>query len=210
VIINLQRTQHDNKAEKSGGLVIRAKADEVMRLLMSKLETPLKKYIRQVSVNVKHHFEEKEGSNNAGSETVDVIGTFKLGIHSTHGPQCPLPMIRSVTFHFQGSGDTQPMVCAQPPFEVVKQVASHEECIVKITVQLEEGDGIDDVTTVYTGAKEAFLQLKSENEGAVGPGGHKGEQVWTFVSQVVHYHPEEMKKEEEKEEDRGGKKARLE
>jgi hypothetical protein len=201
VIINLQRTQHDNKAEKSGGLVIRAKADEVMRLLMSKLETPVPPYIREVSVNIKHHFEKKEGTN-----------YLVLGIHSTHGPKYALPMIRSVSFHLQGSGETQPMVCAQPPFEVEKQVASLEECIVKISVELEEADGMDDVSMVYTGAREALLQLKNEHEGAVEMsipvGGHKGEQMWTFVSQVVHYYPQEEKKEDDK--DRGGKKARLE
>lgn len=197
MIINLQRTQHDKKAEKSGGLVIRAKADDVMRLLMSKLETQVPPFIREVSVNVRHHFEKKK---------------LYLAIHSRHGPECALPMIRSASFHFKGSNEP-PIVRAQPPFEVEKQIASLEECIAKITLQLEEADELDDVSMVYTGAREALMPFKSEDDEAngaeveAGVGRHKGEHTWTFVSQIVHYHSNNG--EQRRGEDRAGKKARL-
>jgi hypothetical protein len=209
VIINLQRTQHDNKAEKSGGLVIRAKADEVTRLLMSKLERPVPPFIREVSVNVKHHFEKKERNDSIDAVSA-ALGTLKLGVHSKHGPGYALPMIRSVNFHFKGNDDS-PMVCTQPPFEVEKHITSHEECIAKITLQLEESEGVDDVSMVYTGAREAVVKCENEEKGAEGTGvtkEHKGEQSWTFVSQIVHYH---SNGDDEKDEvDRVGKKARLE
>ncbi len=171
---------------------------------MSKLETPVPPFIRRVSVNVVHHFEIEGNDNVLGTKKLN----FKLAIHSMHGPECALPMIRSVSFFFQGSQDPQSIVCAQAPFEVEKQITSVEECIIKIQMELEEAGELDDVSMVYTGAREAALKLKNEDDGAAVAELNKGEQVWTFVSQIVHYHTKD--EDEGGEGDRSGKKARLE
>ena len=179
---------------------------------MSKLATPVPPFIREVSVNVRHHFEKnkRKGAKIGTADGVnDALGTLKLAIYSRHGPECALPMIRSVSFHFKGR--ESPIECAEAPFEIEKEIASHEECIVKITMQLEEADGLDDVSMVYTGAKEALIELKDEDEGAAAagvPSEHKGEQMWTFVSQIVHYHSTDDEQDDGRE--REGKKARLE
>jgi len=64
VIINLQRTQHDNKAAKSGGLVCHARCDDVMRLLVERLGLVVPPYKRRDAVIVGH---QQHGPGKAGS-----------------------------------------------------------------------------------------------------------------------------------------------
>lgn len=67
VIVNLQKTQHDNKAAKSGGLVIHARCDEVMALLARKLGMELPSFRRQDAVVVGHQQHAAAGRTRAGS-----------------------------------------------------------------------------------------------------------------------------------------------
>jgi hypothetical protein len=53
-IINLQKTQHDNKAVKSGGLVCHARCDDVMRLLARKLRLEVPRFVRRDAVVIGH------------------------------------------------------------------------------------------------------------------------------------------------------------
>lgn len=68
VIVNLQRTQHDNKAVKSGGLVCHARCDEVMRLLARKLQLAVPPYVRRDAVVVGH----QQHSSSVSSELAEL------------------------------------------------------------------------------------------------------------------------------------------
>ena len=90
-IINLQRTQHDAKAVKSGGLVCHARCDEVMRRLASRLRLAIPSYERRDAVAV-------------GSVQHVAVGTslpFSVHIQSSHGAKCPMPMVVAVDVSFE-------------------------------------------------------------------------------------------------------------
>lgn len=62
VIVNLQRTQHDNKAAKSGGLVLHTRCDEVMAALARRLGLAVPPYVRRDAVMVGHQQHAAPGS----------------------------------------------------------------------------------------------------------------------------------------------------
>lgn len=99
VIINLQATKHDKKAEASGGVVIRARTDEVMRMLFDKLDMRVPDYVRQDAVTLGHKLHLVKDSPGDGPPAADRLA-FTVFVHSTHGPRCELPMVKSVQFHF--------------------------------------------------------------------------------------------------------------
>ena len=193
VIVNLQRTQHDKKAEASGGLVIRAKTDDVMRLLMAKLQSPVPPYIREDTVFVRHHIENKKESEDSGPAKK----TLRLSIHSRHGPEAVLPMIRSASFHFKGRDE--PSVLHEPPFEIIQPVEKPEDCIVRINL---------DLATAGAGENASVSMVYTASDGKGHSSKSKGQQEWTFVSQVEHYHKEEQLESEGSE--RSEKKPRIE
>lgn len=199
VIVNLQRTQHDKKAEASGGVVIRAKTDDVMRILMAKLQSPISPFIREDTVIVRHHLEKKKEYEDSGSAAKDL----KVSIHSRHGAEAALPMVHSASFHFKGC--EEPAVLHEPPFEVVQPVEKPEDAIVRIKLELKTAkDGENgSVSMVYTGASDVM------GKNGKGRGTAKGEREWTFVSQVVHYHSDGQL-EECGEAERSEKKPRIE
>eukprot|EP00887_Chlorella_sp_A99_P002716 scaffold6.g2716.t1 len=114
VIVNLQKTQHDNKAAKSGGLVIHARCDEASVLCSS------------------------DGA--AGAEARN--GAAKLPaavyIRSTRGPKCPMPMVDSVDFEFEAGSGLAPASTCDPPFEVRRTTRRPGPCQVCITLHLHE------------------------------------------------------------------------
>jgi mono-ADP-ribosyltransferase sirtuin 6 len=88
VIVNLQSTPKDGKA----ALVIHAKVDGVMRVVMRELGVPMPSYIRTDSVLVSHALERKLLSSRLGSTAV-----LTLSLGSVHGEGCPLPWLASAT-----------------------------------------------------------------------------------------------------------------
>lgn len=165
VIINLQRTQHDKRAEASGGVVIRAKVDDVMRRLMAKLGTPVGPYIREDTVVVRHEVKKD---------------TLNLAVHSRAGPKFHHPIVRSVSFHFKGAEG--PVVREAPPFEAEVPVdAVGGELVAKVKVEL---------AAAAEGRQDAVSMTYSAGVAWTG-GDAKGQREWTFVSQVVHYHEDD-------------------
>lgn len=74
-IINLQRTQHDNKAVKSGGVVCHARCDDVMRLLVARLGLQVPPYERRDAVVVGH----QQHGGTAGKQAKGSAGSSNGG-----------------------------------------------------------------------------------------------------------------------------------
>ena len=87
-IVNLQATQHDNKAIKSGGVVIHSQVDSVMRRLAAKLNMPFPRFVRHDAVSVGH---QRHGTGSS----------FTVFVQSVHGPKCPLVMVEAAEFGFE-------------------------------------------------------------------------------------------------------------
>jgi mono-ADP-ribosyltransferase sirtuin 6 len=118
-IINLQKTPKDRRAQ----LVVHARVDGVMALLMQQLGMPIPPYTRQDRLRVRHELLLPGGSKAAargkaaaaaggeagGGEAGGGAGSwgFKVSISSVHGHDCPLPMVKAVTLQLQwpGSGN---------------------------------------------------------------------------------------------------------
>jgi mono-ADP-ribosyltransferase sirtuin 6 len=125
VIVNLQQTQHDRKAAKSGGLVCHARCDDVMRLLARKLRLAVPPYVRRDAVLVGHQqhaasaaadpqdqgraavdgsLPSGEGGSISGCDGRGGPGSavpFTLYVQSSHGANCPMPMVRAVDISFE-------------------------------------------------------------------------------------------------------------
>lgn len=86
VIVNLQKTPKDNKA----ALLIRGRADEVMRAVMSRLQIPIPAFVRQDTflIHTSHHA--------SGSEGI----SLEARVNSTHGPECTMPLVRAIDISF--------------------------------------------------------------------------------------------------------------
>ena len=96
VIINLQRTRHDNKAHT----VVHAPCDEVMMHVMQALNITVPKYVRTDAVIVAHT---QLAISGGGSERVY---PFRVFLQSPHGSKCPIsPMIEKVDFNYNGGDD---------------------------------------------------------------------------------------------------------
>ncbi|KAL6777056.1 SRTA1 [Auxenochlorella protothecoides x Auxenochlorella symbiontica] len=108
VIVNLQRTQHDKKALTSGGLVIHARTDDVMRGLMAGLHMQVPEYKRLDTFVLEVALIEQEAKRVRHSES-GATGTPKdklmIGVRNQHGRQCPLPFVEDVTLKAEISND---------------------------------------------------------------------------------------------------------
>ncbi len=90
VIVNLQRTPKDSKAT----LVIRRRADDVMRALLAALQLPVPRFIRRDALIVRHD----TGNASARGGTA-----FTLHVRSRHAPSCPVPWLAGVDVCFPDS-----------------------------------------------------------------------------------------------------------
>jgi len=86
VIVNLQKTPKDKKA----ALLIRGRADEVMKTVMDRLQIPIPVYMRQDTFLI--HISQTSG----GSEGISV----EARVSSAHGPDCTMPLVQSVDVSF--------------------------------------------------------------------------------------------------------------
>lgn len=86
MIVNLQKTPKDSKAT----LLIRGRADEVMRAVMARLQIPIPASIRQDTFLI--HILQQPGS----SKGVPVDAR----ISSMHGQECAMPLVQSVDISF--------------------------------------------------------------------------------------------------------------
>jgi NAD+-dependent protein deacetylase sirtuin 6 len=91
VIVNLQRTPKDKKAD----LVISARCEEVMAALMRELAMPIPAFVREDTLLVRH----SQDKPVHGPDDTWSFG-FRLSISSAHGPGCPNPMVKAVTLSF--------------------------------------------------------------------------------------------------------------
>lgn len=165
VIINLQRTQHDRRAEASGGLVIRARTDEVMRLLVAKLTLPVPAFVRSDSVVLRHNLQAGKGG---------ARDTLSVTVESIHGRTCVLPLIVSVTFALEGQ-EEQAAVLQEQPFTAAWQVQPPGPHAIRILLRLH--DGVDEekrsVSTVYI--------VQSDTDGEKS----EQQQTFSFTTQFV-------------------------
>jgi mono-ADP-ribosyltransferase sirtuin 6 len=86
VIVNLQKTPKD----KHAALLLRGRADEVMRAVMSRLQIPVPPFVRRDTFLA--HISQHSGSGNRDS--------LEMRISSPHGPECPLPLVSTVDITF--------------------------------------------------------------------------------------------------------------
>lgn len=86
VIVNLQKTPKDKKA----ALLIRGKADEVMRAAMSRLQIPIPAFVRQDTFLI------HTSLHASGSEGI----SLEARLSSTHGPECTMPLVQSMDISF--------------------------------------------------------------------------------------------------------------
>lgn len=86
VIVNLQKTPKDKHAV----LLIRGRADEVMRAVMSRLQIPVPPFVRQDTF-LAHISQHSSGGTGISLET---------RISSPHGPECAMPLVSSVDITF--------------------------------------------------------------------------------------------------------------
>jgi len=172
VIINLQRTQHDKRAESSGGLVIRAKTDEVMRLLISKLALSVPKYLRSDSVIIQHAFKPCK-PDGKGS-----VGTLQVCIRSIHGRECLIPVVTAVSYEFGEQGEGI-VIAEQPPFTAYKTVCRHGVHPVRVTLHLQPEADQEKVTTSYDAVVEESDGLVKNSDVAA--------RAFSFTSQNVDW-----------------------
>lgn len=205
VIINLQKTQHDNKAIKSGGLVIHARSDEVLAALMRRLGMPMPVYRRTDSVVVWHEQRaaaavarrknrssagaggqrrvegkaEKNQLGTSGHSNGDSRIPLTVYVSSTHGPKCPMPMVERVEFTF-ADPQLQPATVCQPPFRVRCMVSRPGQCQVRIRLHLHEAADTDKRTV------DVNYTMDLQQQPAVASVGSRREQV-TFLTQELDY-----------------------
>ena len=86
MIVNLQKTPKDKHAV----LLIRGRADEVMRAVMSRLQIPVPPFVRQDTF-LAHISQHSSGSTGISLE---------IKISSPHGPECAMPLVSSVGITF--------------------------------------------------------------------------------------------------------------
>ena len=98
VIVNLQKTPKDKKA----ALLIRGKADEVMRVVMSRLQIPVPAFVRQDTFLL--HTAQHSGSGKGIP--------LEARVSSIHGPECIMPLVQSVDVSFPVSQDSSHSSCA--------------------------------------------------------------------------------------------------
>jgi NAD+-dependent protein deacetylase sirtuin 6 len=171
VIINLQRTQHDKKAEKSGGVVIRAKADDVMKRLITKLNMQLPPFVREDAICISHSWTGWLEGN---------CGTLELGVHSIHGRECLMPMVVEANFDFLGLQSSAQVICSDStngirPYTARFFLCSRvERAQVLVLLRLAEGADADkqEVSTVHD------VDLQDKDSGC---------RIWKFTTQMLHY-----------------------
>ncbi len=141
----------------SGGLVIRARTDEVMRLLITKLTLPVPPYIRQDAVVIHHSFQpltqvsDEDGCN----------GTLKLLVHSVHGKECAIPAVTKVEFEFQKG---EAVVIEQAPFVGSWPIRRHGTHPVSVKLHLHSEADEEVIDTTYVATVEEGGKVTAEGQ----------------------------------------------
>lgn len=170
VIINLQRTQHDKKAENSGGLVIRGKVDDVMRMLMDKLAHRVPSWCR-TDVVVVHY-----AVGGQLSRHPDSLASLCVRLHSIDGIDAPMPMIAGAVIQLSSSGpEDAAEACDRPPFEFKFPIYSSEVHKIHLKLHLKYPIGVEDSV-----AKEIVLEVDEKSRRGV-------EEHWAILTQRVDY-----------------------
>lgn len=101
--MNLQRTQHDGRAARSGGVVVRAPTDTVLTGVARALGLALPAYERRDAVRL---LVSPRGpwktvlapGGELGSDSTRLPASVTVALKSSHGDACPLPFVSTVTF----------------------------------------------------------------------------------------------------------------
>lgn len=107
-IVNLQRTQHDGRAARSGGVVVRAPTNTVLAGLARALGLALPAYERRDAVRV---LVSPRGpwktalvpGGEQGAASARMPASVSVALRSSHGDACPLPFVRAVVFALVGA-----------------------------------------------------------------------------------------------------------
>jgi hypothetical protein len=103
VIINLQKTQHDKKADASGGLVVNARSDDVWKLIMAKLQLDVPDFVREDRVVVTHTQYPKRKTASKGSSAwteesrlpvAETEGSIATTPGEEDGSKCLIPLTK--------------------------------------------------------------------------------------------------------------------
>ena len=86
MIVNLQKTPKDKKA----ALLIHGRADEVMRVIMSRLQIPITPFVRQDTflINIAQQSGGRKGT------------AVEVRVSSMHGEECAIPLVHCVDICF--------------------------------------------------------------------------------------------------------------
>ncbi|KAL4445407.1 hypothetical protein ABPG77_011232 [Micractinium sp. CCAP 211/92] len=203
VIVNLQRTQHDNKATKSGGVVCHARCDEVMAALAAQLGLEIPPYERRDTVVVGHQQHASSGgggsrgssraSNGGDSSAAEEAATgsgsdsgrgggpaipFSVFVQSSHGPKCAMPMVQAVDFEFEDPS-LKPASLAAPPFCVRRTAWRPGPLEVRVTLHLHE--------TADVQRRTRRLSYTAELQAGLGARDSLRQQRYEFLTQRVEY-----------------------
>ncbi|KAL4427985.1 hypothetical protein ABPG75_002074 [Micractinium tetrahymenae] len=207
-IVNLQHTQHDNKATKSGGLVCYARCDEVMAALAERLGLAIPAYERRDAVVVGHQQHASGGSRGgsrakaggsaangsaaAAAAEEEAVGSgsdgddgnggqpipFSVFVQSSHGAKCPMPMVQAVDFDFEDPL-LKPASLSAPPFTVQRTARRPGAVGVKVTLHLHE--------TADQERRTQQLSYTAELQAGLGTRDSLQQQRFEFVTQRVEY-----------------------
>lgn len=167
VIVNLQSTPHDKKAERSGGLVIRGRADEVMRMLMEEICHPVPPYIRKDSLLIKAVVDAT-----AVSDPKSAILT--IDFENVYGKDCPLPMVDSVSLKTEPTASWRTV--EKPPFQFRFELPLRDVYQLKASIALKHPIDIESPFE-----KEICIEINGKEEKTCFV------EEWSFISQRVSY-----------------------
>ncbi|CAG9466603.1 unnamed protein product [Pedinophyceae sp. YPF-701] len=152
VIVNLQKTPMDAFAS----LICRARADDLMRVVMRELGVPVPPFERWDAVVVTATWEtsametrgtyraaprkKRKTSGGAGKGGESEVMTMRVRVSSVHGPECPVPMCEEVSFNIARGDDTVAVRCAKWPVEVSRRIERGELGGSRGETEAEEGD----------------------------------------------------------------------
>jgi len=167
VIINLQSTPHDKKAERSGGLVIRGRADEVMRMLMEEICHPVPPYIRKDSLLVKAVVDATAVSDHK-------LAILTIDFENVCGKDCPLPMVDSVSLKMEPTASWRTV--EKPPFQFRCELPRRDLYQLEASIALKHSIDIESPLK-----KNICIEFNGrENKTCFV-------EEWSFISQRVSY-----------------------
>lgn len=147
VIVNLQETPKDHRAD----LVIHAKCDQVMALLLKHMEVKVPPYIRVDKARISYHVLFPTSAHHKPFD-LGVRGSgIKLIFSSIHHPKCPLPFVQSLRVELEGEVQVIETTSKVPLIATFhRKVYVHEVLVFRVQVRFVEQLGAHASSVEYT------------------------------------------------------------